>query len=71
MINMWLYGADGRALYYVSIPVPMPAVVTFAGMVFEWDKRMGRYEQTYPAPPYPGPFYSATRAPESENPPSD
>lgn len=74
MINVWLYASDGRALYFVSVPTPMPMVVNYAGLVFGWDAGKSRYIQSSPVPPYPGPYYSASPASEesqSQSPSSD
>lgn len=44
MTNVWLYSADGRALYWVRVPLPMPLAVTYSGMVYYWVAPHNRYE---------------------------
>lgn len=53
MVSTWLYAADGRALYLVAVGVPMPMNVTYAGLLFCWNVRTGRYEQAGPTPVFP------------------
>lgn len=67
MVNMWLYAADGRALYFVSVPVPMPTMISFAGLTFGWDTRTARYVQTKSLPSHPGPIYTASAASSTED----
>lgn len=44
MVTVWLYATDGRALYYVTVPTPMPPYVTFGGRTFAWNGEHQRYE---------------------------
>lgn len=37
MIPVWLYAADGRALYCVYVITPQPVEVTYAGLYFYWN----------------------------------
>ncbi len=44
MIVVYLYGFDGRAVAQVSVPVPMPRVVSWQGRQFSWDGKCYREE---------------------------
>lgn len=55
MIPVWLYGADGRALYCVYVQVPMPRAVTYLGEVYLWSAKHAQYRRNelYPAQTVP------------------
>lgn len=41
----WLYSYDGRALYCVYVPVPMPQRLEYAALYFSWDGQHSQYRQ--------------------------
>lgn len=53
MVRTTLYSADGRMLYEVLVPLPMPASLTYAGMLFVWNAGHTRYEESAAPGPVP------------------
>jgi hypothetical protein len=45
MVTTWLYSVDGRAIYCVAVPLPMPQAVTFNGATYFWSTLRHRYEE--------------------------
>lgn len=60
MIPAWLFSEDGRPLWCVYVPVPMPRQLHFAGSWFAWDGTLRQYRRR--------PVYYAEAVPESERP---
>lgn len=48
MVPVWLYAHDGRQLYYVLVPTPMPPAVQFNGESYAWSAANERYELIRP-----------------------
>jgi hypothetical protein len=46
VVTCWLYASDGRALYHVAIPLPMPQTLSFSGHWFVWDSGKQKYVQS-------------------------
>jgi hypothetical protein len=44
MTPVWLYGQDGRQLYWVYVPASLPPVVVYMGRMFHWEASRQRYE---------------------------
>jgi hypothetical protein len=71
MLPVWLYSADGRALYCVYVQLPQPTRVTYAGLYFDWNG--SRYvEESSGYKSAHGRAYEATQeVPVNEQPPQE
>lgn len=48
MVTVYLHSVDGRVLFCVKVPLPMPQTVSFGGDVFAWSVLNHQYQQVSP-----------------------
>jgi hypothetical protein len=51
MIQVYLYGSDGRVLFLVAVSIPMPQLVFYGGIYFAWSSLTDRYQEVVPGLP--------------------
>lgn len=53
MVQLYLYAADGRALYLVTVQLPMPQALTYLDQTYLWSVANKRYQLYAPPTPVP------------------